>query len=242
MTQHINASNRPLILLGSSMVMEKYTDMCHGLGIEIHGCIDSDYYGNKSEIHGIPVVDTEMAFDDLKKLNYYQNNFNFFCATTWIPEKNAITTRNREKRQRLINLLDQKQLQVISLIDPTAHVSRSANIGRGVFVDGLAQIEPGVFLGDYTTVYGFTCVGHHTKVDRNSVLQRSCSIGGNMHFEENCFLGVNVRALKTGATFGRDTFVHECLYIRRGTIPGEIVKIDGANMIRVYNEHDRHVE
>jgi hypothetical protein len=241
MPQHINATDKPLILVGSSTTMEKYADMCNVLGIQIHGCIDSDYFGNKSELYGVPVIDTEAAFEQADKLDYYQRNFNFFCATNWAPEKDAVTTRNREKRQRLIDLLDQKQLSVISLIDPTAHISRSANIGRGVFVDGLAQIEPGVVLGDYTMIYSFTCVGHHTRVDRNSVLQRFCSIGGDIHFEENCFLGVNVKALKTSATFGKDTFVHECLYIRRGTMPGEVVSINGSNMSRVYSEQQRHI-
>jgi hypothetical protein len=74
------------------------------------------------------------------------------------------------------------------------------------------------------------------------VIQRQCSIAGQAHFEINCFLSVGVKALKPGATFGRDTFIHECMYIRRGTIPGEVIEINGANMSRVYGEQDRYAE
>jgi carbonic anhydrase/acetyltransferase-like protein (isoleucine patch superfamily) len=236
---HINDNSRPLIFLGSNAVMEKYTDVCHELGIDIHGCIDSDYYGNREKICGIPIIDTEKVFDSPQGLAQYRN-YNFFCATNWSPEHNSATTRNRLKRQNLIDLLDSLELSVISLVDPTAKINSTAKIGRGCFVDCMAMLEAHVVLEDYVNIYSHSCIGHHTQIDRNSVIQRQCSIAGAAHFETNCFLGVSVKALKTGATFGRDTFIHECMYVRRGTVPGEVIGINGANMSRVYSEQDRH--
>ena len=240
-TSHINDTLRPLIFLGSNAVMEKYTDVCHEVGINIHGCIDGDYYGNREEICGIPIIDNETAFDDPVKLAEYRN-YNFFCASNWSPEQNAGTTRNRLKRQRLIDQLDALGLNVISIVDPTAKVNSTSKIGRGCFVDCLVVLEAQVILNDYVNIYSHSCIGHHTRIDRNSVIQRQCSIAGQAHFETNCFLSVSVKALKTGATFGHDTFIHECMYIRRGTIPGEVIKINGANMSRVYGEQDRYAE
>jgi serine acetyltransferase len=232
---HINATDRPLIFLGSNYVLEKYTDLCRELGIQIHGIIDSDYYGNTESLCGIPVIDSE------DNLNKYKDHYNFFCATNWSPQTDAMTTRNRQKRQKLINLLT-SEYSVISLIDPTAKISLSAKIGRGVYIDCMVMLEPGVNVGDFVSIYSHTCVGHHSTIHRNVVLQRQCSIAGQAVFEANAFLGVSVKALKTGATFGANSFIHECIYIRRGTIPDEVVGINGNNMSRVYNEQQRQIE
>lgn len=240
MIQHINDKSKPLIFVGTNLCLGKYIDVCQEVGIEIHGIIDGDYFGNVDNIEGIPVIDTEESFNDPSKLEYYKN-FNFFCATNWSPETSAVASRNRDKRHRQINLLDEKELSVISLVDPLANVSYTSTIGRGCFIDAFALIEPHTVLQDYVNIYAFVGLGHHTRVDRNSVIQRHCSIAGCAHFEENCFLSVSVKALKTHAVFGKNTFIHECLYIRRGTIPNEVISINGSNMARVYSEEDRQV-
>lgn len=230
---HCNDISRPLIFLGSSANIEKLADVCATVGMTIKGIIDSDYWGNTDSIGGIPVIDSENCFDDLDLLDYYKSNFNFFCATNWTPETDPVTTRNREKRNKLIDLIDRLQLPCISLVDPLSRVASSARIGHGVFIDAFVLIEPYCNIDDHVSVYAFVGLGHHTHVMRNSVIQRHCSIGGNCVFESNVFVGTGVRALKTGARFGSGTFIHEAVYIRRGTIPNEIVGQGENNMSRV---------
>lgn len=238
MTLHINDRSKPLIFLGTNLCLGKYIDVCKENGIEIYGIIDTDYYGNTDSIDGIDVIDSEQGL--IEKSSFYKD-FNFFCATNWGPERSSVATRNREKRHRQINLLDNLKLDVISLIDSKAKISSTCSIGRGCYVDCFALIEPHCILEDYVNIFAYVGLGHHTRVDRNSVIQRHCSIAGNAHFEKNCFLGVAVKALKTGATFGADTFIHESIYIRRGTIPNEVVSIEGRNNARIYKEEDCQV-
>lgn len=238
-TQHINNTSKPLIFLGTNQCLGKYIDVCVENGIQIHGIIDSDYYGNTECFDGIPVIDSEQGLID--KVDYYKN-FNFFCATNWGPELAPIPTRNREKRFRQINLLDSLELDVVSLTDARAKISSTCRIGRGCFIDCFALIEPHCVLDDYVNIYAYVGLGHHSQVDRNTVIQRHCSIAGTVHFQENCFLGVAVKALKTKAVFGKNTFIHECIYIRRGTVADEVVGLNGSNMSRVYSEDDRQAE
>lgn len=224
-----------MILLGSNSNLEKYTELCSMLDIAISGVIDSDYYGNTPVICGVPVIDTEL------NLSKYKNTHNFFCATNWHPESTPASRRNKEKRTRLINLLDQGYC-VTTLIDPLARISPSATIGKGCFIDAFAMLESNTVLADYVSVHTYTQVGHHTTVGRNSVIQRHCSIASNAQFDENCYLGVAVKALKSGAKFGNNTFIHESIYIRRGTVPNEIVGLNGANTSRVYSEQQRVID
>lgn len=225
---HINDRSKPLIFLGTNSCLGKYIDVCRELDIKIHGIIDSDYYGNTAFIDDVPVIDSDEGL--VERTDFYKQ-FNFFCATNWIPEK--IASRNKNKRFRQIDLLDSLGVNVISLIDPKAKISSTCTIGRGSFIDCFALIEPHCNIGDYVNIFAYVGLGHHTQVDRNSVIQRHCSIGSDMYFEENCFIGIAVKALKSGARFGANTFVHECVYIRRGTVPDEVVKFNGNNMSRI---------
>jgi carbonic anhydrase/acetyltransferase-like protein (isoleucine patch superfamily) len=233
MQDHINCNKRPLIFLGSNVVMNQLKEVCEDHDIKIHGIIDDDYYGSKTDICGIPVIDSEKSFLDQDQLNFYKTNFNFFCATNWIPEKNPVQERNREKRNNLIGLLDQYQLPVISLIDNKANVSKYATIGRGVFIDAICNVEPDVVIDDYVWIGWASGIGHGTRIERNCVIQRQVWTGGFCHFEPECFVGIGAKTLKTRARFGKGTWIQEMVYIKRGTVPGEIVGLEGTNTRRV---------
>ena len=225
---HINNNTRPLIFLGTSANMTKLVDICDQAGIKIAGIIDNDYYGNTKFIQGIPVIDSE------ENINQYQD-CNFFCAVNWLPANDPVLVRNRDKRKRLIDLIDSKELNCISLVDSYSRVSSTATIGRGVYIDAFVLVESLAEIHDYVSIYAYTGIGHHTIVERNTVIQRHCSIAGGCVFEHDTFIGTAVKALKTNAVFGFNTFIHEGIYIRRGTIPDEIVSLNGGNRSRVYN-------
>lgn len=220
-------------MLGTSLNMTKLVDICNLSGIKIAGIIDSDYYGNTDQYQGIPVIDTQESFNNTDKLDYYRDNYNFFCAVNWGPEQTEVFKRNRDKRHLLLDLIDQHKLECISLVDPLSRIASDATIGRGVFIDAMCLIESEADIHDYVSIYAFCGIGHHTTIMRNCVFQRHCSISGNCTFEPDTYLGTAVKALKTGAVFGAGTFIHEAVYIRRGTVPNEIVGMNGKNMSRV---------
>lgn len=233
MQDYVNCNKRPLIFLGCNYAMLIQKEVCDENEIEVAGIIDNDYFGNTSDLFGMPFIDSELSFTDPSKLAYYQKNFNFFCASNWSPEDNPVQKRNREKRHKLIDLLDEHQLNTISLIDQRANVSKYSNIGRGVFIDAMCNIEAGVKIHDYVNIMWSCGIGHDTIVERNTTIQRQVWTGGNCHFEPNCFIGIGAKTLKSGAKFGTGTWVQEMTYIKRGTVAGEIVGIDGVNQKRI---------
>lgn len=218
--------------------MYLYLEICQDYGIDIAGIVDGDYFGNTETYCGLPVIDTELAFDDPEKLKYYKENFNFFCATTWTPMPDPITVRNREKRLRMIDLIDQLELPCISLVGKKAHVSSYAKIGKSCFVADLSYIEPRVVLDDYVNIYGMSYIGHSASIGRNSLVQRKCVITCDICVEDNVYIAAMVSAFKEKTRISTGTFVHECVYINRGTIKNEIVSLEGENMRRVKAIHD----
>jgi len=234
--QHINDNSKPLIFLGSNIIMEKYTEICEEHGITVYGIIDKDYHRNTNKICDIPVIDTEESFDDLEKLIYYKENFNFFCATNWTPLTDKVSIRNRDKRNRLINLIKQHGLNCISIIDTfSTKITRSITVGQGVYIDGYVNIEPKASIGDFTNIYSHAHIGHDSSIGKNCVIQRVACLASECTIEDDVFMGISVKAFKSGAVFGKGSFIHEGIYIRRGTIPNEIVSMNGENMKRVIN-------
>lgn len=232
---HINNNSRPVIFLGSGMVMEEYSEICEYNNIPVHGIIDSDYYGNTDELCGIPVIDTEESFNDLAKVQYYQDNFNFFIARTWTPIADDMNIRNRKKRKKYIDIIEKNNLYCISLVDPMSSVSKYSTIGRGVFIDAFVSIEPNSTIGDYTSIYSHAAIGHDTIIGRNCVFQRRASVSGVCKIEDDVFFGIAVKQFKSRVTFGSGTFIHEGVCIKRGTVPNEIVSFQGGNQKRIYN-------
>lgn len=230
---HINDSSRPLIFLGSNIVMPKFTEVCEHFGIEVAGIMDHDYWGNTNHIGEIPVIGTEQSLNDPTQLAYYKSHYNFFCATNWLPSNDDISVRDRNKRRRLIDLIDQHKLSCISIVESSARISRYAKIGKGCFVDGAISIEPNVIVGDYTSIYSHTDIGHDSTIGRNCVIQRHAGLAAFCNMEDEVYFGTAVKALKTGATFGTRSFVHECIYLRRGTIADEVVSLSDGNLKRV---------
>lgn len=230
---HINDCTRPVIFLGSSMTIGKFRDVCQLNDIHVHGIIDSDYYGNTEQYRNIPVIDSEACFDDPEKLEYYRNNFNFFIATNWTPDPEPWCEHNRAKRKRYMKLIDDLNLSCVSLVDPYARVSSDVKIGKGVFIDAHVMIDPDATIGDFSTVYWNSIVGHDTVMTRNVTIQRDCILTSRTRAEDDVYLGLAVKALRIGATFGAGTFIHEGIYIRRGTIPGEVVSMHSKNQKRV---------
>jgi UDP-3-O-[3-hydroxymyristoyl] glucosamine N-acyltransferase len=186
---------------------------------------------------GIPIIDTEQSFNDPTKQKFYRDNFNFFCAVNWLPMADAISTRNRLKRSRLIDVIEHHQLNCISIVDRFAKVSKTTKIGRGCFIDGCTHIMPRVSIGNYTNIHTHTNIGHDAVLGNNCVIQRMCVVPPSSILENNVFFGSAVKALKEGVTFGEGTFVHEGIYIKRGTIKNEIVSMHGDNMRRIVSQY-----
>lgn len=225
--------DRPLIFLGTNWVMEVLTETCAENGITVAGIIDHDYWGNRDHIAGIPVIDSEVSFKDPDRVQYYRDNFVFFCAVNWQPVADAVSQRNRDKRKKFIDLIKQHRLNCVNIIDQRAKVSPSAQLGHNIYIGDFTTIDPRVQIADFVSVYGQCHIGHDTVIGENSVIQRRCGLVGELTVESDVFVASNVCILKNHSRIAHGTFVHECIYLRRSTLPNEVVSLDGANLRRV---------
>ena len=230
----INDNSRPLILVGSNSALFYIKDVCKNFDIKIAGIIDNDYYGNTEELEGIPVIDTELSFEDPEKLKYYKENYHFFCATNYLPDRKEVHKRNFNKKLYLIEIIDRLDLPCISLIDKGAFVHDTCKIGKSVFIETLTYIAGYNNIGDYTRVYAFTITGHHNEIGRNCVLQRKSGVYDYDTLEDNVFVGMHSQIAGENITLKKGTQVHPFICLRRSTAENEVISLAGKDLRKVY--------
>jgi sugar O-acyltransferase (sialic acid O-acetyltransferase NeuD family) len=77
----------------------------------------------------------------------------------------------------------------ISLVHPTAHVSRFVVLGKGVFVAPLASISSDTEIGDFTRIGRSSTVGHDVKIGPFCAVGPGVVIPGHVSLEANVTVG-----------------------------------------------------
>lgn len=223
----INDITKPLVLVGSNYNIFKLYELATSIGYTVAGIIDDDYHG-QGNFKNIPIIARENDIASLKE------SHQFICATNWIPGQDSQTLRNKEKRLRLIALLDSLNIAQASLISNQSQVSSQSFIGNGVVIDAFAMIEPEVVIGNYTTVSAYSVIGHNSVIGTNNMIQRYCLITSAVTTEENVYLGLCSRVCRSNVLIKQGTFLHPNLMLLRGTQENEEVSLIGKDLRKVY--------
>lgn len=232
---YINNIDKPIVFVGTNMCLSITVETCKKIGYTIAGIIDDDYHG-QGHFRNIPIMAKEQdIIDNQTFLSQYQ----FICTVSWVPPdfKYPQHARNKQKRDRLISLLEQSGLDIASIIHPNCQIAYDQNhIGRGVIVESSSIVSPSSSIGDWSTVYQWVGVGDGASIGRNCVVQRSVMLLGNVCIEDECYIGMSVKLIRDGIKLRRGTFVHPGLMLMRDTQENETVSLVGKDLRRVYKD------
>jgi UDP-3-O-[3-hydroxymyristoyl] glucosamine N-acyltransferase len=223
--------SKPLIFLGTCANIMRYKDAATRQGLNVVGILDSDWYGNKDDFYGIPILDTESNIDN------YKDTHDFFIATNWTIDPNHI--RDKEKRKMLIKMVYEKGIRCINIIDPTSYIGTGSTVGQGVYVAFCAMIEPGTTLHDFCQVHDFVGLAHGTTVGKNTIIQRQAGLHANIG--DDVYIGMWAKAYRPGLlTIGSNAVINPSLYVARDVAEGEHIRLT-KDSIRVY-QHGIKIE
>lgn len=94
----------------------------------------------------------------------------------------------------------------ITVIHPTAVVSKRATVGAGCFLAPLSYVGAGAVLGDHVVVNVHSQVGHDATAGTFSTLSPMCALNGHSILGEGCFLGTSA-SVGVGVEIGQWTKV-----------------------------------
>ena len=102
---------------------------------------------------------------------------------------------DNKMRQQIGRKLLERNVEVKTLIHPSAIVSRYAEIGTGCYIGAQAIVDPGCKIGDFVILNKNSVISHNsvigaaTHVCPGSMCAGWCSVG------ERCFLGIGTKLI-----------------------------------------------
>lgn len=184
-----NLFKKKLVLVGSRKNLADIIETAKHSGYKIIGILDKHYWGNTTEICGIPVIGSE---EELLVPNNKWAKYNFFPANWW-DGKQALGQEfdaDTLRRQRL-ELLDKAGVTVVNLISKDVHwfhSKRNLTLGKGIMILSNASIGSDVVIGDYSVIDWDTRLVD-TTVGRNSIIG-AASILAHVNVGSNVRIGV----------------------------------------------------
>jgi sugar O-acyltransferase (sialic acid O-acetyltransferase NeuD family) len=96
-----------------------------------------------------------------------------------------------QTRKKIICYFENNGAQFMSLIHPTAYISPSASLGKGVIVAPYANIGPKVSIGDYNLLNARCSIGHDSVLGSNNFITPNVSLSGNTIVGDDNLFGIN---------------------------------------------------
>ena len=183
---------KDLILVGGGGHCNACLDVLRLLNLyNVVGIIERDNF-KLEKLHDVSVF-KDQETEKLSKI--YRN----FLLTIGKIGKSKI----REKKYYELSNLD---IELVSLISPTAYVSASAKIAKGVNIMHHALININVRIGENTIINSQSLVEHDSSIGSHCHISTGVKINGGAKIGNNTFIGSGA-VIHEGITIGNDVIV-----------------------------------
>ena len=127
-------------------------------------------------------------------------NAGYVCALAFPKTKEFVS-----------KLLKEKGAEFVTIIHPTARVSRFAHIGEGCLITPASNVNTDAYLGDFVAVLA-SGVGHDARVDDYSTLSGHVAVNGHVNIGKRVYVGCGAmiapsKKVGEGATVGMGSVV-----------------------------------
>ena len=230
-------SNKPIVFLGVYSNLKRQYDFAIECGFEVAGIVDEVYYNPylKKSHQGMAILghpDTFFGDPDVK------DKYQFFVSqpfeTPTLMANNSVPVWTRDRYIETVLSLD---LDCVSLIAPTAQVSDTAILGKGVYIAGNCVIANYTKIGDFTQIHDNSIIGNHCFIGSNTNIQRLVTFIGHTSVGDNCIVGLHTLVANNYISIGDNAIIHSGFIIARDIEPGELIHLTGMALKKVYKFH-----
>lgn len=97
--------------------------------------------------------------------------------------------KNYKFRHEIIRSIGLKQYDFISIIHPTAYISKSSKIGTGVIIYPNVTIHSNTVIDDFAWILSNTVVNHGSIIGENAIVCSGVNLLGDVKISSNTFIG-----------------------------------------------------
>ena len=160
---------RKLIIIGAGGFAKSVVDSLNYTTDELVGFIDSHKTG---EHIGYPILSSSLS--DIEKKEQYV----YFIA---IGEPNS--------RREWFEKIKELQLTLINIIDPTAIVSRTVELGVGIYIGKMSIVNSGTIIEDCAVLNTRSLVEHGNIIGKCANISTNVVLNGDVKIGDYTFVG-----------------------------------------------------
>jgi sugar O-acyltransferase (sialic acid O-acetyltransferase NeuD family) len=117
------------------------------------------------------------------------------------------------------------------IVDPTAVLSVSAVLGRGVYVNALAVVASRAELADFVFVGRQSSIGHHTRLETYCTIGPGATIASQCHIGQGVFIGAGA-TIAPDRTIGPNSVIGAGATVIKDVAANTVVAGNPARVIR----------
>ena len=189
--------------------------------------------GRGPSLHCIGILDDDAAkwgsrIDDVEVLGGLERASDYPQA---VFASALGSTRNYWRKAEILARTGVQRTRFITVIDPTASVSPSAQLGVGSLILQNATVTARARIGDHVMVLPNSIVSHHAEVGDYSTIAGGVCISGNVRVGQHCYLGSNC-TIRNGLLLGDGCLIGMGSVVLQDVPPGAVVAGNPARLLR----------
>ena len=178
-----------VVIIGGGGHAKVVIESLRAAGETVAAIVDAD--PTPRSVLDVPVVGDDLALAALREQGL---------------ERLFVAIGDNALRQKLGRRAQDQGFQLVNAVHPSAVISPSATLGRGVAVMAGAVINAESQIGDLAIVNTGAVVDHDCRLGAACHLGPAAALAGGVSLGERAFLGVGARAIP-GVTIGADSLV-----------------------------------
>jgi len=135
-------------------------------------------------------------------------------------------------KKKLFDKLDISLNRFVTIIHPSAYISRFASIGKNVAIFPNVTVMANATIGNHVFIASKCNIGHGSKIGDYVLMSALVAIPGNVIVEEGCWIGLNA-SIRDGITIGKWSLVGMGSVVIKDVEPYTIVAGNPAKVIGV---------
>lgn len=183
--------NKDIYIVGAGTYGEAMYELAKLLGYKVKGYYDEDDKKQNSIVMGVKVIG---KFSELEDSKVKGRQF-------------IVAIGNNKVRNKIMTKINDLAGITPTLIHPTAVISESAIIGKGVYIQGNTYIWTKVKISDFCIISPNVVICHHTKLGKGCLISNVSGVGASINVGENVFVGMGSTIVTGMKTIGDNSII-----------------------------------
>ena len=177
------------VIIGYSGHAYVVAEAAREMGIELR------YYSDKKKNIKNPFELSFLGDENDEGFQGWNGGFNFILGSG-----------DNQIRERIAERISEKEESILTVIHPSASVSKAVEIGIGVFISRNASVNPLSKIGKYSIINTNAVVEHECILGTAVHIAPGAVLAGNVEVGDRSFIGAN-SVVKQGITIGKNVIV-----------------------------------